>query len=96
MLFRSVADVLRAQYPNTELYLIGVPDEEWGQSLRCVMITFDESIRIDLGEIRRIVSAAFGKVAAPRSLLLLSATPINSNGKIDLHQLKTLPPTQSL
>ena len=92
----AVADVLRSHYPNTELYLIGVPDEEWGQALRCVMITSDESKRIDLGEIRGIVGATFGKVAAPRSLLLLSATPIKSNGKLDLHQLMTLPPTQSL
>ena len=92
----AVAELLRAHFPNTELYLIGVPDEEWGQALRCVMITSHESKRMDLGEIREIVGAAFGKVAAPRSLLLLSATPIKSNGKIDLHQLKTLPPTQSL
>jgi O-succinylbenzoic acid--CoA ligase len=92
----AVTQLLRSRFPRTEIYVLGIPDSEWGQSLRVVMALSDEIARVTLSEIREIVGANLSKVAAPRSLLLLSDIPTRANGKIDLRQLASAPPTQTL
>jgi acyl-CoA synthetase (AMP-forming)/AMP-acid ligase II len=49
---------------------------------------------ISLKNIRDIVGEALGKVAAPRSLLLLSDIPIKENGKVDVAALTAANPTE--
>jgi acyl-coenzyme A synthetase/AMP-(fatty) acid ligase len=54
----------------------------------------DGSQKISLQNIRDIVGGALGKVAAPRSLLLLSEIPTKENGKVDLAALTTASATE--
>ena len=93
---RAVADLIQSHFPKTEVYVIGIPDHEWGQSLRLVMVSSDEIANVALTQIRDIVGRELGKVAAPRSLLLLPETPLKSNGKVDMQFMATTEPTQAL
>lgn len=93
----EVARILQRYFPAHEIYVIGTPDEEWGQSLRVVMAlneSSDTPQSISLKNIRDIVGEALGKVAAPRSLLLLSDIPIKENGKVDVAALTAANPTE--
>ena len=92
----AIADLLRSQFPTTEIIVIGIPDQEWGQSIRVVVTTTDESKALTLGKTREIVASVLGKVAAPRSLLLLSEMPTKENGKIDIQELTRATPTEAL
>ena len=92
----AVAQFLQSIFPQTEIYVLGVPDAEWGQSLRVVMALSDEIAGITLSHIREMVGTTLSKVAAPRSLLLLSEIPTKSNGKIDLQKLASAQPTQAI
>lgn len=92
----AVTHLLQSKFPQTEIYVLGIPDAEWGQSLRVVMAISDEITGLMLSDIREIVGTNLSKVAAPRSLLLLSDIPTKANGKIDLHTLASAPPTQAL
>ena len=82
----AVAEVLRTAYPSMEIHVLALPDEQWGQALRVVIATTAQPA-ITLPVIRNLVAQSLGKVAAPRSLLLLSEMPMKENGKIDNQQL---------
>lgn len=85
-----------------EIYVIGIPDPEWGESLRLVMAHKDlasnqsRASEFSLQEIRKFVGESLAKVAAPRSLLLLSEIPLKANGKIDLAALEAAQPTERI
>ncbi len=89
-----VAEILRTHFPSNELLVLGIADPEWGQSLRLVMVTSNDESRPTLAAMRELVAGHLGKVAAPRSLLLLSDFPIKANGKIDLQMLASMTPTE--
>jgi acyl-CoA synthetase (AMP-forming)/AMP-acid ligase II len=75
---------------------MGIPDEQWGQALRIVMTKDAGKPSLSLGELRSLISESIGRVAAPRSLLLLSEMPTMSNGKIDFAKLMSTKPTESI
>lgn len=83
----AVAEFLQRAFPDSEIYALGIPDEQWGQSLRIAMVNPKGSKSITLKELRSLVAQSIGRVAAPRSLLLLDEMPINANGKIDFADL---------
>jgi acyl-CoA synthetase (AMP-forming)/AMP-acid ligase II len=78
-----VAEFLQSAFPNIEVYAVGVPDEQWGQSLRIVIVNSEQRKQITLGELRSLVAESIGRAAAPGSLLLLDEMPLKANGKID-------------
>ena len=98
----EVCRILQEQFPKCEIHVIGIPDSEWGAALRVVMVNREferinaNTQKISLQEIRNIVGAALSKVAAPRSLLLLSEMPLKSNGKADFETLVTAHPTEKI
>ena len=97
---QEVQRVVQQRYPNMEIYVIGIPDPEWGESLRLVMAHKDlasnqsRASEFSLQEIRKFVGESLAKVAAPRSLLLLSEIPTKENGKVDLAALTTASATE--
>lgn len=98
----KVSQILQERFPKCEIHVIGIPDSEWGVALRVVIANREfarinsNTQRISLQEVRNIVGAALGKVAAPRSLLLLSEMPLKSNGKADFQALVTAHPTEKI
>lgn len=92
----AVTECLQQRFPDREILVMGVPDEEWGQSLRVIMTKSAVEQDPTLAQIRDIVADGIGKVAAPRSLLLLSEMPTQPNGKIDRQFLLNTQPTQAL
>lgn len=91
-----VSDYLNRQFPDREILVIGVPDAEWGQSLRVIMTDSVTNQNPTLAQIRAIIADGVSKVAAPRSLLLLSEIPTKANGKIDRQFLLSAQPTEAL
>ena len=91
-----VAEFLRAQFPQTELHVLGIPDKEWGEALRVVMVKSPEISTTSLAQIRQFVGESINRVAAPRSLLLLSEMPIKANGKLDIEALVSAPATEAI
>ena len=99
---QEVQRVVQLRYPEFEIYVVGIPDSEWGQSLRLVLAHKDfqsgrpQSQEFSLQELRKLVGESLGKVAAPRSLLLLSEIPLKANGKADLVALAAASPTEKI
>ena len=91
-----VAELLRENFPTSEILVIGVPDREWGESLRVIMTLGHDHQGPMLAQIRELVAKRISKVAAPRSLLLLSALPIKANGKIDYQFLANAEATEEI
>lgn len=92
----AVENFLRSRFPELEIYAMGIPDEQWGQALRIVMTKDAGRPSLSLGELRSLIAESIGRVAAPRSLLLLSEMPTKSNGKIDFAKLMSTEPTESI
>lgn len=93
----EVAKILQKHLPTYEIYVLGIPDEEWGQSLRVVVADNERKVtsqEVSLQKIRNLVGEELGKVATPRSLLLLSEIPVKENGKVDLVALAAATPTE--
>ena len=91
---RAISEILGVFFPDEEIYVLGIPDTEWGQSVRVVLKTSSLSQKFTLKECREKISQSLGKVAAPRSLLLLSEIPVKSNGKVDYDLLAQMPATE--
>lgn len=89
-----VAALIRAHFPELEIIVLGVPDVEWGQSLR-VVVTGNKK-ELTLAQIRDIVGSQIGRFAAPRSLLLLDQIPMLDIGKPDLSFLRNAQATEEM
>jgi len=44
----AITELLRSHFPRTELLLLGIPDQEWGQSLRLIATKSDETDALTL------------------------------------------------
>ena len=91
-----IVQILEEHFPTREIHVIGIPDKEWGQSIRVIMRSSPGEVPPTLDEIRRLVADGIGKVAAPRSLLLLSTIPTLANGKINRQYLISSEATEAL
>jgi O-succinylbenzoic acid--CoA ligase len=65
-----------------EACVVGVPDDEWGQSVVAVLVV-GPSGPPPLAEVRALVTGRLGAAAAPRSLVVVSALPTRGPGKPD-------------
>ena len=65
-----------------EACVVGVPDDEWGQSVVALLVV-GPSGPPSLGEVRTLVAARLGAAAAPRRLVVVDALPTRGPGKPD-------------
>ncbi|MCW2786096.1 MAG: O-succinylbenzoic acid--CoA ligase [Marmoricola sp.] len=80
---QAVARMLSVRY-GTELAVVGVPDEEWGE--RVVLVIAAERT-LSLDEVRDLVEP---RTWAPRQVISVQAIPLLPNGKPDRIALKKL------
>ncbi|HET8604046.1 MAG TPA: AMP-binding protein [Marmoricola sp.] len=74
---RAVAAAVAAHGAVTEVEVVGVPDQEWGERVVAVVAAEDP---VSLASVRDLVSP---RAWAPRQLVVLEALPLLDNGKVD-------------
>jgi O-succinylbenzoic acid--CoA ligase len=78
----AVEAVLGALPGVQEVCVVGVPDEQWGQSVTAVVVP-EPGRPPALAQLREAATLALGPAGAPRSLVLVDALPLRGPGKPD-------------
>lgn len=87
----EIENVLYAFDQVAEAAVIGVPDEQWGET-GCAVIVLKEGANLDLGEIHEACAKSLAKFKWPRHVTFMDALPRNATGKVLKFELrKTIP-----
>lgn len=85
---REVEEVLLTHPAVREVAVVGVPDPEWGESIRAFVVATGDPTPEELIRYCRTRLASFKK---PRDVILVTALPKNATGKILKRELRLLP-----
>lgn len=97
---REVEDVLRTHPAVGDVAVVGTPDDHWGEAVTAVVVPADPAREPTdparptpapdrfADELRRHVAAHLAGYKKPRRVWLVSALPVNANGKIDKPALR--------
>jgi fatty-acyl-CoA synthase len=82
---REVEDVLSTHAAVTQVVVVGVPDERWGEAVKAVVVLKpgSEASAALTEELVQLVKAAKGSVQAPKSIDYVQAIPLTPVGKPD-------------
>ena len=83
---REVEDVLRSFPGVSEVAVVGIPSEEWGEEV-CAHIVTEAGAHVDHGELREFAAARLAPYKVPRHYRPAEALPRNALGKIQKHRL---------
>ncbi len=82
---REVEDVLATHEAVGQVVVIGVPDEQWGEAVKAVVVLkpgFETSDAM-VQAMQRLVKEAKGSVQSPKSIDFVDAIPLTAVGKPD-------------
>ncbi|MBB5873513.1 acyl-CoA synthetase (AMP-forming)/AMP-acid ligase II [Allocatelliglobosispora scoriae] len=85
---REVEEVLLTHPGMSEVAVIGVPDPEWGESIRAVVVAEGPLSAADVIDFCRTRLASFKK---PRDVVFLQQLPQNATGKVLKRDLREPP-----
>lgn len=77
----EVEDLLHAHDAIREAAVVGVPDDEFGQRLKAVVV-LREGAALDADEVRAHVKANLARFKVPREVEFVSELPRNATGKV--------------
>jgi o-succinylbenzoate---CoA ligase len=77
-----------------EVAVVAVPDAEWGEVVRAVVVPTDPSAPPRLDGVRAHVRAGLPSAHAPRELAVVAALPRDGMGKVTRAALRSLPVTE--
>jgi fatty-acyl-CoA synthase len=84
---KEVEDVIATHPTVREVAVIGVPDEEWGEAVKALVV-LNPGAQLDELGIMALVKNTKGSVAAPKSVEAIEAIPTTSVGKPDKKALR--------
>ena len=79
----EIENVLSAHRDITDVAVIGVPDERWGESVRAIISVADATAPLGLDEVREYAGGFLARYKLPTSLLVVDVVPRNGAGKLD-------------
>ncbi len=82
---REVEDVLATHDAVAQVVVIGVPDAQWGEAIKAVVVLKPGAAASDslVAELQALVKEAKGSVQAPKSVDFVEAIPLTAVGKPD-------------
>jgi O-succinylbenzoic acid--CoA ligase len=89
----EVENVLRSHPDVAEAIVLGIPDEEWGQTVAALVISKTE--QLDLQNVLMYARTRLARYKLPRTIRVVQQLPLLANGKIDraAAQLLLCPPS---
>lgn len=82
-IYCSEVEAALYEHPDvSEACVVGVPDEEWGEAVKAVLV-LRPSGTATAGELVEFCAARLARMKKPRSVDFVAELPINRNGKID-------------
>ncbi len=83
-----VEEVIKSELNLTEVAVLGLPDDKWGEVV--VVVVTKDVTNIALHDIGQVVTQSIGSWAKPRKLFQLDELPKTSIGKVSRKSLKAL------
>ena len=78
---REVEEVLIKHPAVTDVAIIGVPDERWGERLKAFVVA-DPGAGLDVDAIGTFCEGRISRMKTPKDVEFIDAIPRNANGKV--------------
>lgn len=86
---REVEDVLSLHPAVSQVAVVGVPDERWGE-LVCAVVVAAQRMELDPDELMRWTDGRLAGFKRPRRVVVVEQLPLNASGKVDKVQVRSL------
>jgi O-succinylbenzoic acid--CoA ligase len=86
----EIAAVLESHPIVEEAVVVGVPDEEWGETIAAAVVLFQDVAPSRVSELDALAGSVLSSGKRPRAFRVVSSFPRNANGKVDREAIRSL------